>query len=125
MDTSLLIARIAAVAYISSGIALLNGKLPLQKTYEAMKENPLFLIMMGMMTLLLGMLIINTHNVWVKDWQVLITLIGWILTIEGVLYITAPELLLNLFTKLPQSQIGWGLFTIAFGILFGYFGFIG
>ena len=124
MEISVLIARIVAVTYLASGVALLNGNLDLMKTYKELKSVHMFSTIMGAFTLLLGMLIVNLHNVWVQDWQVLITLIGWILLIEGVLYLTAPQVLFGIFEKLPKSQKGWGIFTIILGLIFAYFGFM-
>lgn len=123
MDTSILIARIVAVTYLASGVALLNGNLSLMKTYSEMKHSQMFTAIMGSFTTLLGMLIVSFHNVWVADWTVLITVIGWTLLVEGIFYLAFPKTLLSLYKKLPQSQTGWGLFTIAFGLLFAYFGF--
>ena len=124
METSILIAKFAAVTYLVTGIALLNGNLSLKKTYEELKSSNMFTAMMGAFTLLLGMIIVNIHNVWVKDWTVLVTIIGWILLVEGVFYLIWPKALLKLFTKLPQSQVGWGVFTLIFGLILGYFGFV-
>ena len=124
MEPSILIARIAAVTYLTTGVALCIDTLDLKKTYEELSKSSMFTAMMGAFTLLLGMLIVSYHNIWVKDWTVLVTIIGWILLVEGVFYIVFPKQLLAFFKKLPQGQIGWGIFTLAFGLLLGYFGFV-
>ena len=123
METSILIARIAAVAYLTTGVALLNDNLDLEKAYVELKKTPLYTVMLGMFTLFLGMLIVNLHNVW-RGWPILVTLIGWVLLVEGIFYIAWPQALLGLFMRLPKGQVGWGIFTILFGLLFSYFGFL-
>lgn len=123
MELSILIARIAAALYLATGIAILNGNLNLKKSYKELKKDHSLTLMLGAGTLFLGMLIINLHNIWVKDWRVLITIIGWVLLTEGILYIVSPKKLLSLFKKLPTNQLGWGIFTICAGLLFGYLGF--
>lgn len=124
MELSILVARIAAVTYLTTGLAILIGSLDLQKTYEELNKSQMFPAMMGAFTLLLGMLIVNYHNVWVKDWTVLVTIIGWLLLIEGVCYIVFPKQLVAFFNRLPRSQSGWGILTLSMGLLFGYFGFV-
>ncbi|MBW2977953.1 hypothetical protein KY331_03855 [Candidatus Woesearchaeota archaeon] len=124
MELSILIAKIAAVTYLATGIAMLNGNFNLKKVYQEMEKSPMFMTLMGVFVLVLGMLIVQYHNIWVKDWSVLVTIIGWLLLIEGVFYIVFPKQLLALFKRLPQSQIGWGIFTLIFGLIFGYFGFV-
>jgi uncharacterized protein YjeT (DUF2065 family) len=124
MELSVLIARIAAVVYVTTGAAMLVGTFDLKAAYAQMKKDPMFMPLLGTFVSVLGMLIASYHNVWVKGWPVLITIIGWVLLLEGVFYILFPRQLLAFFKKLPTNQIGWGIFTMAMGCLFGYFGFI-
>ena len=124
MTTSILIAKLAAVIYLSSGVALLNNNMNLQEAYRSIAKSKLNTTYLGMFVLVLGTLITTYHNIWVKDWYVVITIIGWIFLLEGFFYILAPEVLINLFKKLPQSQTGWGLFTMLIGLFFAYFGFL-
>ena len=39
----------------------------------------------GILTLLAGLAIVNAHNLWVPDWRVIITIMGW-LGIAGGLF---------------------------------------
>ena len=34
---------------------------------------------------------VASHNVWVFDWSVVVTIIGWIMTIEAILYLIVPQ----------------------------------
>ncbi|MBN2096303.1 hypothetical protein JW752_02775 [Candidatus Peregrinibacteria bacterium] len=124
MELSLFIAKIAAVIYLASGAALINNNLNLQEAYKSLKESQLHSTYLGIFVLVLGTLIVSYHNLWVKDWTVLITIIGWVLLAEGICYILCPKALLSLFKKLPQSQLGWGIVTLLVGLFFGYFGFV-
>lgn len=121
METSILIAKLAFVAYLASGVALLNGSFNLKKVYLEMEKSQMFMTLMGIFVLVLGTLITTYHNLWVKDWRVLITIIGWILLAEGFCYIVLPKKMVKFLKKLPQSQLGWGVFTLGMSLLFGYF----
>ena len=37
-------------------------------------------LILGMFALLAGLAIVNTHNLWVSDWRVIITILGWLAT---------------------------------------------
>ena len=38
----------------------------------------------SLITFILGLVIVNAHNVWVQDWTVAITIIGWALSLNGL-----------------------------------------
>jgi hypothetical protein len=42
---------------------------------------------------LLGVAIIASHNVWVLDWPIAVTLMGWIMATKGAVYLLFPQLL--------------------------------
>ena len=68
-----------------------------------------------------------THNVWVANWRVLITLIGWLMLIRGAVRILAPEMIMGYATTLLRNkQIipVSGVVTGVLGLVFCYFGYV-
>lgn len=53
-------------------------------------ESPALLLIAGFMTLLLGLILVNTHNIWVADWPVVITLFGWLVLASGIMRTMFP-----------------------------------
>jgi hypothetical protein len=49
-----------------------------------------FTILFGVLALLAGLAIVNAHNLWVSDWRVIITVVGWLAIIRGVLSLLFP-----------------------------------
>ena len=49
-----------------------------------------FTILFGVLALLAGVAIVNAHNLWVSDWRVIITVVGWLAIIRGVLSLLFP-----------------------------------
>ncbi|MES2273241.1 MAG: hypothetical protein V4487_03525 [Chlamydiota bacterium] len=45
----------------------------------------------GAISLLIGLVVVITHDVWVAQWPVVITLIGWIAILQGIMRIFFPE----------------------------------
>lgn len=123
MNLSVFVAKILALTYIAFGIAAVSGKVTFEKMLEDFERSPALAYVTGFFTLVLGMLLVQYHNVWTCNWTVLITLIGWISLIKGIMLIAFPQYM-SLCKGWYKNTRGWGIFMIAFGALFAYFGFI-
>ena len=44
----------------------------------------------GLITFVMGMVIVALHNVWSADWRVIITLLGWLTVIKGAVIVLFP-----------------------------------
>ena len=120
---SIFIAKIIALLYLAAGVAALRGVIDFRKIVDDYTKSPAFTLMSGLFALIVGMIIIRYHNIWVKDWTVLITLIGWASAIKGVLFIAFPDSL-KLFKGMYKNTKAWGILLLLIGLLFGYFGFM-
>ena len=54
-------------------------------------ESPGRYIPMVLFLLTMGLVIVMTHNIWVLDWPVVITFVGWSMTIKGIVYLIFPQ----------------------------------
>lgn len=61
-----------------------------ETTRRFLADSPLVLIS-GVLAMTAGLSIVNTHNVWVLDWPLIVTLFGWALVLGGVSRIVAPR----------------------------------
>jgi hypothetical protein len=48
---------------------------------------------MVMMILVLGLTVVTLHNVWVADWPVVITVVGWIMVLKSMIYLLVPRVM--------------------------------
>lgn len=55
-----------------------------------MTEERAVTVSTGYITFLLGLVTVVLHSVWVADWRVAITILGWVTLIKGVLKIGFP-----------------------------------
>lgn len=122
MEVAVLVAKIAALSYVSVGLGLVLGKVKYPKIVESFEKSQGLALFIGMFSIIIGMLIIEHHNVWGKDWTVLVTIIGWGAVIKGVLFLACPQMM-YVFKSIKCSK-GIGGLVIAIGLLFGYFGFV-
>ena len=125
MEKTVLIAKIIGVIYLSFGVGLLFHKKYYANVIKALLESTTFYVVGGFLAIIFGLLIIEYHNIWVKNWTVLITIIGWMALLKGILLLAFPKSL-NIFKPMFESEILYKFlapFIIIFGIIFVYLGF--
>jgi len=123
MELSIFIAKIIAFLYLAAGVAALRGVIDFAKIVDDYNKSPALTFMSGLFALIVGMIIIKYHNIWVKDWTVVITLLGWISAVKGVMFIAFPDSL-KLFKGMYKNTKAWGVLMILIALVFGYFGFM-
>ena len=125
MENSVIIAQIFAVAYLAFATGLIVSREYYQTNIPKLIASPTYALLGGFVTTVLGMLIVIYHNVWEVNWTVLITIIGYIMLIEGILLLVAPKYA-NIFGPMVQAGKMWVVYlpiVIVLGVLFAYFGF--
>jgi hypothetical protein len=123
MELSIVVAKILALVYISSGIAALSGKISFNKMVEEYERSQGLTFLSGFVTIVIGVFLVEYHNIWVRNWTVLITVIGWLSLFKGVMLIAFPQSIL-MFSRWRRNTFRLGILMIIFGLVFGYFGFI-
>ncbi|MDQ6967048.1 MAG: hypothetical protein Q9M23_09000 [Mariprofundaceae bacterium] len=80
----------------------------------------------GFMALIMGALIVHFHNHWVSDWTLLITILGWLALIKGIVIIVFPKHIQRMseafLTDTGLKVIPYA--SLLLGLLFAYFGFV-
>ena len=123
MDLSVLVAKIISAIYISAGLSVLLGNLDFNKIVEDFEKSSALTFIAGAVGLGCGVTMLQFHNIWTNDWRVLITLISWGMLLGGFTVVVWPRSL-SWFSGIYKISRLWGIVMIAFGLLFGYFGFV-
>jgi hypothetical protein len=127
VQTSIFLAKlIGPVALVAAAGLFINTA-----AYRAMAReflrSPALLYLSGLLTLTAGVAIVLAHNVWVADWRILITILGWLAVIGGAARILLPERARTfgdaMLGKPLTMQIG-GAVWLAVGALFCVVGYI-
>lgn len=124
MELSIFIARVLGVIYLSVGIGLFLFREAYILSFRRLLDNPGYALLGGFIAIVGGMAMITYHNLWVNDWRVIITLIGWIALIKGILLLLTPTYL-EVFRSFLQVRKGKGLTIVILiaGAIFFYLGF--
>ncbi len=91
MDTSIFLAKLIAPLLLAISAAMLINPTNMREMATDFLEHRGLIFLAGFLTLLGGVAIVITHNVWVLDWPVIITILGWLSVIGGVFRIVFPD----------------------------------
>ena len=123
MDTSILIGRLISAVYIAVGLGLLIRPKHYRAMFEEFMGSPALLYLGGITALLVGLLIVLFHNVWTGGWIILLTVIGWMALLKGVLLLVLPDLFAKQTEWIldnPKIIPFIGIFALALGVGVGY-----
>jgi len=118
--------QIFSVIYLAVGIGILFNPEYYRKMLADFADNGGVLYMGGIMSLIVGVLLIMFHNTWTKDFSVIITVLGWLALIKGILILILPEVMVSLvksILKSPKFMKIEAIIAIVAGLFFTYLGF--
>ncbi|MBI2049851.1 MAG: hypothetical protein HYT35_00105 [Candidatus Staskawiczbacteria bacterium] len=124
MELSNFLANILGFSFIVMSLSLLINQKNIKKLFESV-ENEVGLFYSGLFHSVVGIAIILGHNLWVSDWRVVITLLGWFALAKGLGQLFFPEMALVIIKKTKNSQ--WLPYALLAAVVLGcfliYFGF--
>lgn len=91
MQTSLFIAKLIGPILVVAGLTGALNPDAIRKMGRDFLESPALIFVAGFLALLGGLAMVNTHNVWVADWPVILTVFGWLMIAGGIMRIGFPE----------------------------------
>ena len=96
--------------------------------HEFLADQPL-LLLSGSYKILFGLVVVTTHNMWVSDWTVLITLVGWFFLLEGIARTFVSDRYVKtckeLYTKSGYTLTTWFWLLIGLYLVWAGFTFSG
>lgn len=117
---TMVIQKVAALFFLIMGLSyLLNARL--WAGYgKVLLDEPQRLLPILWVTLPIGLVIVFLHNIW-SGWAIIITLVGWLITIKSAFYLLFPRVI-KAFSgwsedALRRYLIGGGVFMSVFGVL--------
>jgi hypothetical protein len=99
MLISLFLAKVIGLFGAISTIAILsryNFHLDIE---EDSAKSPTLIVLSGFFFLLSGITLTVAHPVWVFDWRLIITILGWLVLLKGAMRIFAPDIVKKMIGK--------------------------
>lgn len=97
-------ARFLGMMLVVVCLGLLANQRFYNRVFQDFLKTPGLIFVIGVIDLVVGLFVILLHNLWVWDWRVVITIIGWVILLRGVARIILPELVLKHAAKIVESQ---------------------
>ena len=115
-----------SIVYLAIGIGMIVNPAFYKKMFSDFMENSAILYMGGIMALVIGFLIVRFHNTWTWDFSVIITIIGWIALIKGIVILVLPKHMISVSKAIINSPTFMkveSVIAIVMGLLFSFLGF--
>lgn len=126
MDNSIFIARVLGIVYVVVGFAFVGNKKLYKHLVKDLLKHDGTLFLWGMFTLVIGAMVSVAHPYMEIQWNLLITLIGWLATIKGASIMLFPNEMHKLVKTFDSET--WRLWAVLSAFVLGlymlYFGFI-
>lgn len=121
---SIILAKILGLYFLAIGLSLVLNPQQFQK-FKGFIHNESAMILGGIIALMIGATIVSLHNMWVFEWPVIITILGWWSLIKGFGILAFPEISNHfefLFNRKSSFYRFLGLTYLAIGLFLGYHG---
>jgi len=127
METSVFLAKLIGPLLVVIGIGLLIRHKDFREMATQFLANRAMIFLAGLLTLVAGLAMVNTHNVWELGWPVIITIIGWLSVVGGVFRILCPASVQSIGTSMLDksglAQTG-GAVAALLGLWLSYVGYM-
>ena len=126
MSLSLYLAQVVGLYLILMGLILLVKRQAMMRVVTEMAKNRALIYTICVIELAAGLALVVAHNVWAWNFQVIITIVGWLLLLEAVAYLMLPY---RVFTKwvswLNKKSVYWigGFLAVVLGLYLTNIGF--
>lgn len=126
MEISQFLAKFLGLYILLMSLPLLISPHLIRVRYESFLSDEAVMKLAGIVTVLVGLFLILLHNLWVHDWRLSVTLVSWLIFIEGISIVYFPVRSRSLFRRLAQKvpmtvSGGAGLLVSLYLIFMGFF----
>ena len=125
MDTSILLARLIGPLFVVVSIGFFINREHYTRMTESFLKNAELYYFSGALAFVAGIAIITFHNLWVTDWRLIITVIGWLSLAKGIVRILFPNVGAKYSTKLQDSPTVFRVLAVLLLIFGGWLSYLG
>lgn len=126
MALTILLAKVLGITLIAAGLALIAKRGFFEKITRDFLQQDLLRVVVAVSEMIAGLFIAIGHNVWSPLPAAIITVLGWIMAMEGASYLLLPRRWPARFIgsiNRAQFFVGSGAVALVIGIYLASFGF--
>jgi len=110
---------------LAAGVAGLAGRINWAAMLDEFERSPALSFITGFAVYILGGVLVLVHNIWTDVLAGIVSAVGWIAAIEGVLIMTVPGPLLAFSRRLVGNSRLISAFAAVFGLILILLGLTG
>ena len=117
METSIYLAKLMGPIYLVIAIGMLLNREHFRAVAKKFATSPALFYLSGALALVIGGLIVLLNNVW-SGWPVVITLVGWVAILKGIVRTVLPTQATSWVAKVTgndNAMTAAGLVALALG----------
>jgi hypothetical protein len=92
------------------------------KIWTSIKNTPAVFHLGAVITLWLGLAVVNTYNIWMMNLTFFVTLLGWVMLVKGVFALFLPQVYFKTMMHSASIRV-WGVIGIIWGLLLCWLAF--
>jgi hypothetical protein len=126
MGTSLFLAKLIGPFALLLGAALLINRDRFHALAGEFLASPALIFLSGIITFPAGLAVVLVHNRWVAAWPLLITLLGWLALVAGVVRIVHPQPAAAFSRRMmahPATLPAAAAFYLGIGVVLSFYGY--
>jgi hypothetical protein len=105
MTTSKTIAGLMGPTLVAIAAAMVLNFASFPELAEQVARDPGLIFLSGILLFVAGLAIVRVHNVWVGGWPVLVTVLGWVAVLSGLLRMLFPTQLFVPSIDRPRRDV--------------------
>jgi hypothetical protein len=125
MAPAVFIARLVGPLFVAIGLGILLNRMFYADAVAEGVRSPVLIYLSGVASLLAGLAILNLHRAWSADWRAIITILGWVLLISGVIRIALPWVTTSIATTLYSAPAAMAVVAVIVLVVGAYLSFEG
>ena len=126
MPPATLTARLVGPLFVAIGLGILiNPSFYNGAIIEAV-HSPTLVYLSGIASLIAGLAVLNAHRTWTADWRVIVTILGWLFVIGGIIRIVLPGVIENIWLTVysgPNALIVVAVIVLVVGAFLSFRGY--
>src|ERR1043165_3980399 len=91
MDISIFLAKIMGLVFVIVGLATFIKRDFVREGIRDFVDHAGLLFVSATLNVMLGLLIVLNHNIWELSWKGVITVLGYLILLRGILHLFVPE----------------------------------
>ena len=121
MSLSIFLAQVIGVYLVITSLSALVKRKTFMQAIKHVARDSHIIFMIAALEIILGIILVVSHNVWDGTWHVVITVLAWLTLLEGVFYLFIKQSLIEkLFKWFARADWFYTLISLV-GVVLGIY----